>query len=400
MRSNILIISAVSDDPFAIDVAHYSGQAEDISDLISLRRYANTEFCPRFISDEEDMTNIGECLAGKTVVIVSTCCGSHTRNALAMRNCILARAAKDNGAKKVLLVEPDLYFSAQDRGPRKDHGNVLFKRTAKDFKKFDGQPFSSLLYAQMLKMSGVDEVVTIHNHSVSVQELFSKLFNEKFHNLIPSGVYAHYLIDQNYGLTSGSLVLCAPDKGAAPFVEEVAKKLTKDCDDYLIKPKLSVMMMSKERTGERKVSITAAKESPTKLGDLKGKVVVVFDDMVRTGSTIVECCKVLKKAGAKKVIFVVTHFHPSDEVKENLNDPSIDEIVTTNTLPAILNRDMQGRLRKKMMVLKIERWIAAYLREVMSEKPIGKHETIYTIDISSKNPHWDEVPHRKRIEPV
>jgi ribose-phosphate pyrophosphokinase len=93
------------------------------------------------------------------------------------------------------------------------------------------------------------------------------------------------------------------------------------------------------------------------------------------------------------VVFVVTHFHSSDEVKENLNHPAIDEIVTTNTLPSILNRDMQGRLRKKLLVLKIEKWIAAFLQRHCTETGTALREPLYSIDISSKNPRWRPHEH-------
>jgi len=68
--SDHIIISNISDDPFAIDIGHMCGQREDISDIISMKVYANTEFCPRFISDEQDMDHIGSHLDGKTVMIV------------------------------------------------------------------------------------------------------------------------------------------------------------------------------------------------------------------------------------------------------------------------------------------------------------------------------------------
>ena len=48
----MLVVGNFSDDPFAIDVAFAVGQFDDIADLISIKTFANTEFCPRFISDE------------------------------------------------------------------------------------------------------------------------------------------------------------------------------------------------------------------------------------------------------------------------------------------------------------------------------------------------------------
>ncbi|MDX1472975.1 MAG: ribose-phosphate pyrophosphokinase-like domain-containing protein, partial [Reinekea sp.] len=163
--TNVFVVSNSSDNPFAIDVAYAMGQHEDIADLISMKQFMNSEFCPRFISDEADFDNIGHTLDGKSVIIVST--GSHvkSRQELAMANLIIARAAKENGANRVILVEPDLFYSAQDRGARKDLGETSFERDIKDVKKFDGQPFTAKLYAQMLKLSGVDTVMTIHNHS-------------------------------------------------------------------------------------------------------------------------------------------------------------------------------------------------------------------------------------------
>ncbi|MDI6828147.1 MAG: ribose-phosphate pyrophosphokinase, partial [Armatimonadota bacterium] len=151
-----LITSTESDNPFAIDIGVYCRQTTDIADIISLKTFANSEFCPRFISDEKDMNDIGYKLRNTAVVIVSTASNNASRNELAWRTLLVARAAKDNGAEQVILVEPDLFFSAQDRGPRAEHGEVDFTRDIWDYKKFDGQPFTSKLYAESLALAGVD----------------------------------------------------------------------------------------------------------------------------------------------------------------------------------------------------------------------------------------------------
>jgi ribose-phosphate pyrophosphokinase len=82
--------------------------------------------------------------------------------------------------------------------------------------------------------------------------------------------------------------------------------------------------------------------------------------MVRTGSTIMECCSCLRSGRPRKICFGVTHFDASLEGRENLIGRDLDEILTLNIIPSILNRDTQGRLRKKMVVLKIEKWIARF----------------------------------------
>jgi len=223
----VIVVANVADNPVAEDIAHYLKQYEDYQDLISLKNFLNTEFCPRFISDSQDFTDIGNKLKGKIVIIVSTNQGVFSRNDLSMRTFLIARAAKDNGAERVILVEPDLYYSAQDRGPRSEHGITSYERTTEDYKKFDGQPFSARLYADLLKVSGVDEVVTVHNHSASVQNIFMDRFSGHFHNMNPADLYASYMNDSDV-VRNNHLILCAPDKGALDFVKQVKKELGRD----------------------------------------------------------------------------------------------------------------------------------------------------------------------------
>ncbi|RDL44403.1 ribose-phosphate pyrophosphokinase [Marinomonas piezotolerans] len=380
--TNVVVVSNSSDNPFAIDVAYAMGQHEDIADIISMKQFMNSEFCPRFISDEADFENIGRKLKGKSVIIVSTGSRIKSRQELAMSNLIIARAAKENGAERVILVEPDLFYSAQDRGPRKDLGETSFERDTKDIKKFDGQPFTAKLYAQMLKLSGVDTVMTIHNHSDSVQKIFTDVFEGDFHNLIPYEIYAHYLLNSDilsYGDEGEGLVLCAPDKGARDFVKQMYNTLG------LTKAKF--IMLDKERTAERKVDITLHKESEHTFEGLDGASIILFDDMVRTGSTVVKSCQFLKQINPERMVFAVSHFYASDEGRERMAHPALGEILTLNTLPTILNRDEQGRLRKKMVVLKVEKWLAQELCNVLG-LPQTHEPNPYKIDMSSKNPRF------------
>ena len=380
--SNVVVVSNTSDNPFAIDIAYAMGQHEDIADLISMKTFMNTEFCPRFISDEFDMDSIGQTLNDKTVVIVSTSSHTKSRQELAMSNLVIARTAKENGAKRVVLVEPDLFYSAQDRGAHPDLGETHFERDIKDIKKFDGQAFTAKLYAELLKLAGVDTVLTIHNHSHSVQRIFSDIFENDFHNLIPYQIYAHYLLNSdilNYGPEGEGLVLCAPDKGARDFVKEMYNTLGL--------PKAKFIMLDKERTNERKVEITLHSESEHTFEGLDGCSIVLFDDMVRTGGTVVKSCKFLQKINPERMVFAVSHFYASDEGRERMAHPAIGEILTLNTLPTILNRDEQGRLRKKLVVLKVEKWLAQKLSNIL-DLPSHPEDNPYKIDMSSKNPRF------------
>ena len=382
-ESKYIVVGNSPDDPFAIDVAFSMGQSEDIADQISLKHFANSEFCPRFISDEQDFNQIGNKLQGKSVIIVSTSSLVMSRQSLTMRTLMIARAAKENGASEVILVEPDLYYSAQDRGPRNELGETDFARDQKDLKKFDGQLFTAKLYAEMLKLSGVDRVLTVHNHSHSVQQMFDDVFGGKFYNIIPYDIYVDYLLNSNivkYGDDGEGLALCAPDKGARDFVKEMCVRLKLN--------KAKFLLLDKERTSEREVSITMHPESESSLEDVRGHDIVLFDDMVRTGSTVVQTCKLLKEIKPGKTVFALTHFYASEEGRIKMAHPAIDEILTLNTIPTVLNRDIQGRLRKKMVVLKIEKWLALNLCRILELPQLNTNDSFYSIDMSSKNLRW------------
>ncbi|MCB9831481.1 MAG: ribose-phosphate pyrophosphokinase-like domain-containing protein [Planctomycetes bacterium] len=375
-----IVVDTESDNPFAIDIARWLGQREEVADLISLRCFANGEFCPQFINEEGGEP--GQGLRGRSVVIVSTASGHLSRDALAMRTMLVARAAKDNGAERVVLVEPDLFYSAQDRGPRVDQGEVDFERDAWDYQKFDGQPFSCRLYAQLVGHAGVDAAVTVHNHSASVGNEFNRWLSEGYHNLSPAEVFADYVLRSDLVDVADEgqrLLICAPDKGALGFAREIR--------DRLGLPGSRLLAFAKERRGERSVQSTLAKLSEARFEDIAGRDVLIVDDMVRTGSTIMECCRRLRAGKPRRVVFGVTHFYSSHESRSVLADPLLDEIVTTNTVPTILNRDMQGRLRKKMVVIKLERWIARYLLELLQPGSL-EPEVRYSVDMSSKNPRW------------
>ena len=177
-----------------------------------------------------------------------------------------------------------------------------------------------------------------------------------------------------------SVILCAPDRGALGFVRRVREEMQRD--------NIPLVFMNKARTDERNVEIQISPDSDIPIDQIKDKDVVIIDDMVRTGNTIMETCRILKEAGARRLVFFVTHFYSSRECRVNLNDKVLDEIVTTTTIPDILNRDIQGRLRHKMVVLQISRWMCNYVLDLIGNTDEKLSPPLYTEDMSSKNPRW------------
>src|SRR5262249_31964533 len=207
-----------------------------------------------------------------------------------------ARAAKENGAAHVILVEPDLFYSAQDRGPRLDLGETRVERGTYELKKFDGQPFTAKLYAEMLKLAGVDTVLTVHNQSYAVEKVYGGAFEGRYVNLMPYPIYADYLRNSNiveYGPDGEGLVLCAPDLGATTFVKEMFRALGL--------ARARIVLLDKRRSSEREVSIQLHEESETTFQSISGSDIVLMDDMVRTGSTVVETCRFLKQVKPRRI---------------------------------------------------------------------------------------------------
>ena len=135
--------------------------------------------------------------------------------------------------------------------------------------------------------------------------------------------------------------------------------------------------------------------------------------MVRTGGTIAGAIKFLGENPATRpenIFFYCTHSYISPEGRENLNSPHLTEFVTTNTLPNVLNRDDQGRLRRKMVVLKIENWIADALThcgeggQLPSERygalSVPLADQFYKLDYSSKNLRRAEQPTNQLTFPL
>ena len=390
-RNDLMIVSNWSDASFALDTAHHVGQEPQVSDVISLKTFANTEFCPRFINDSSDLEHIGSHLEGKRVYLISTSSPQHTRSELAMRNLLIASAAKENGAARVVLVEPDLFFSAQDRGPHSsDHPQMTGPES---YKKFDGQPASAQLYAQMLRGAGVDQVVAVHNHK---PEVLSGIYNDvfgtnggspPFFNLDIAYLVAHYILQvarpQGLGENVG---LVAPDQGAEEFVRSV-RRFTGLRD-------AEVVVLEKQRHGQRNVEMTL----PANAHRLKDREVFILDDMVRTGGTIATAASLLhenEETRPRRIYFYCTHTYISPEARENLHAGALTEFATTNTLPNVLNRDDQGRLRQKIVVLKIEAFLADAILHCLEgrEDPQERYHprrlqqagSYYQLDFSSRN---------------
>jgi ribose-phosphate pyrophosphokinase len=188
----------------------------------------------------------------------------------------------------------------------------------------------------------------------------------------------------NYGEHVGFV---APDEGAMDFVSRVR--------EFSGLHNSVMVTFRKTRSGQRDVSLDISDD----VEQLKGRDVFILDDMVRTGGTIAANISAIaesKQCHPENIFFYSTHTSISPEARENLNSPYLNQFITSNTIPGVLNRDVQGRLRKKIVVLKIEKWIANAIRHCLEEaqlpediygiNSVTQSDELYEVDLSTKNP--------------
>jgi len=200
------------------------------------------------------------------------------------------------GASGVILVAPYLGYTRQDA--RMMPGEAVNVRTL--FK--------------LLDAVGIDELVSvdIHLHRLPSKEL-GKLTGATIKEVSAIPKLAQHVSN----MLNNPLVI-APDAESERFAKVAAKALGCDYD-----------VMQKRRLSPTKVQIL-----PKKL-HAEGRDVVIVDDIVSTGGTMVQVARALKMQGAQKVIAAFTHPVLSDEgVAQKMFDAGISEIISTNTIPS------------------------------------------------------------------
>lgn len=242
----------------------------------------------RFI-DNECRVYIKENVEGKTVVVIqslSTIADQHL-----VELCLIGQALKSLKAKRVIAVIPWLGYSKQD----------------KEFRK--GEAISAQLVATFIEAAGFDAVISVELHSKNVLPFFRIPVSE----LRTEGLLLK-AVNWRPGLERA--VVVSPDKGGKSRSERFAREA-----------KLPLAYLVKKRnleTGE--VTVTDIE------GEVKGKDVIIFDDIINTGATAIRTSQFLKNHGAKKIYFLATHAVLAGDAKELLTKSTIDRCIVTDTI--------------------------------------------------------------------
>jgi ribose-phosphate pyrophosphokinase len=241
---------------------------------------------------------------------------------------MLIDAAKRASAKRISVVIPYYGYARQDR---KDQPRVSL--TAK-------------LVANLLETAGTDRVITLDLHSSQIQGFFDIPVDHLYASPVLIRELRHFPLDP--------LCVAAPDVGGIKTARNYSNKLGGD-----------LVLVDKRRPAHNEAEIT------TIVGDVKGKNVLLVDDMIDTGSTFIKCAEALKDRGASNIYGVIVHPVFSGNALEKLESSyGIDKLLVTDTIP--LKRESQ-----KIEVVSISEIIAESIIRTYDNRSIS---TLFDIE--------------------
>jgi ribose-phosphate pyrophosphokinase len=238
-------------------------------------------------SDGEISVKIEENIRGKDVFVVQSIYPPADN---LMELLILIDAATRASAQRITAVIPYYGYARQDR---KDRPRV---------------PITAKLLADLLSVAGADRVLTIDLHADQIQGFFD----------IPvDNLYAvNILVDYFLGLKLKNLVVVSPDVGGIKMARAYSKRLS-----------ASLAIVDKRRVNDRQAEVMNI------LGEVKDRDIVIVDDIISTGGTIIEATRALKDRGARSIYCAVTHPVLSPPSIERIDKADIKEFVVTDTIP-------------------------------------------------------------------
>jgi ribose-phosphate pyrophosphokinase len=205
-------------------------------------------------------------------------------------------AAKRASAYKVIAVIPYFGWARQDR---KDKPRVSI---------------GAKVCANMIQGAGADRVITVDLHADQIQGFFDIPVD----HLYGANVLANYV----QSLKLEDLIVASPDVGGTKRASVFAKKLTE-----LTKQDVPMVICYKHRPNANQIGEMRV------LGDVKGKNVVIIDDIADTAGTLCKAAEVMKEAGAKSVRAIASHCVMSGNAPIRVDESQLEEIVFTNSIP-------------------------------------------------------------------
>jgi|TARA_B110000879_G_scaffold147309_1_gene190962 ribose-phosphate pyrophosphokinase len=274
-------------------------------------------------SDGEFSVSIEETVRGKEVVIVQS---TFPPSDNLFELLLLIDAAKRASAKRIIAVMPYFGMARQDR---KDKPRVAI---------------GAKLVANMLMAAGVDRVVTMDLHADQIQGFFEVPVD----HLYGSTIFLEYIKEN---LDVSNLCIATPDTGGTKRANSYAKRLGVD-----------MAICYKQRKVANEVA------EMTVIGDVKGKDVIIVDDMCDTAGTLTKAAGLMIEHGALSVRAICTHAVLSGPAYERIQDSVLSEVIVTDTIPL-----KEGVQKEKIKVLPVHDLFAQVLKCLISNESISSH---------------------------
>ena len=272
-------------------------------------------------SEGEIRVKVNQDVRGQDAFIVQSTC--YPVNDNLMELLILLDALKRASARRITAVIPYYGYARQDR---KDQPRV---------------PITAKLVANLLTVSGANRVLTMDLHAGQIQGFFDIPLDHLF--------AVNTFVDYVKSLRIRDLVVVSPDVGGIKMARAYAKRLN-----------AQLAIVDKRRVSDRDAVAMNI------LGEVKGKNVLVVDDLVATAGSLTEAIKALKENGAKEVRAVITHAVLSGPALERIGNSDLKELVVTNTIPIASEKRI-----KKIKVLTVAPILGEAIRRIHEEESVS-----------------------------
>ena len=290
----------------------------------SIANHLGSPLTPRIakpFSDGEIRIEIGDNVRGSDVFVIQSTCRPVNDNLIEL--CLMLDALKRASAKRITAVVPYYGYARQDR------------------KVIPRVPISAKMVADFISVAGADRLLTIDLHAGQIQGFFDIPVD----NLYASKVLLEYLKDLD-----GDKVVVSPDAGGMERARAFAKRL--DCG-------LAIIDKRRDKPNQA--------EAMHVIGEVKGKMAIIVDDMVDTAGTLVTASKALKERGAKTVIACASHPVLSGPAVDRLVESSIEKLIVTDTIPLSEEAKNSGMIE----VVSVAGLLAQAIKNIHNESSVS-----------------------------
>lgn len=271
-------------------------------------------------SDGEISVKINENIRGCDIFVVQTTAAPADN---LMELLVMVDAARRASANRVTAVLPYFGYARQDR---KDQPRV---------------PISAKLVANLITVAGTDRVLTMDLHSSQIQGFFDIPFDHLY--------AAPVLIDYFRQLELPDLTVVAPDVGSIKMARAYAKRLGG-----------SLALVDKRRTRADDAEVMNL------IGEVEGRNVVIFDDVISTGKTVARAAVALREHGAKEIYVGATHAVLSGDAVQYLAQAPVRKVVVTDSLCVPPQSRWDG-----LEVLTVSRLLGEAIRRIHEERSLS-----------------------------